>query len=263
MFDPEIKSLLDDAVQRINRPQFIEADPVQFPRLYTATPDIEIAALIAATIAWGRRPMILRNASRILSLMGHQPAKFTLEGAYEELPDELNLHRTFFTRHLKQMLRGLRPIYKKYGTLDRFVSECGLNSDGDAPWRISAAVRAIMADENGGEIAPGIFSGDTSALKRLNMALRWLVRNDGIIDLGIWKSLTPDRLFIPLDVHVQRTARELGLLTRRSNDRKAAVQLTQALREMRPDDPVIYDFALFGLSNPEALRTEEQRQQPG
>lgn len=253
--DTDIKSLLDSAARRINRPEFIEADPVQFPRLYSDTADIEIAALLAATIAWGRRPMILRNASRIMALTGHQPARFTLEGAFEELPDDINLHRTFFTRDLKHLLRGLRPIYRKHGTLDAFVRHEGIGAQPEAPWHLSAAVRAVIADANGGvQGAPGIFSSDTSALKRLNMALRWLVRNDGIVDLGVWRSLTPAQLYIPLDVHVQRTARQLELLQRRSNDRKAVLELTGALRNFRPEDPAVYDFALFGLSNPEAVK---------
>lgn len=255
--DTEIKNLLDSAANRINRPEFIDADPVQFPRLYSDTADVEIAALLAATIAWGRRPMILRNASRIMALTGHQPAKFTVEGAFEDLPDDANLHRTFFTRDLKHLLRGLQPIYRKYGTLDAFVKHAGIGTKDEAPWHLSAAVRAIISDANRGQQStPGIFSSDTSALKRLNMALRWLVRNDGIVDLGVWRSLTPAQLYIPLDVHVQRTARQLELLQRRSNDRKAAIQLTEALRTIRPEDPAIYDFALFGLSNPEAIKGE-------
>lgn len=255
--DDEIKDLLDSAVHRINRPEFIDADPVQFPRLYTDVADIEITALLAATIAWGRRPMILRNASRIMALMGHQPLKFMLEGAYEDLPDNVNLHRTFFTRDLKRLLRGLQPIYRKHGTLDAFVGQNGIGDKPEAAWHLSAAVRPIITEANGpGKAAPGIFSSDTSALKRLNMALRWLVRNDGVVDLGVWQSLTPAQLYIPLDVHVQRTARQLGLLQRRSNDRKAAVELTEALKAYCPEDPVKYDFALFGLSNPEAIKAE-------
>ena len=256
MIDNDIKTLLDRAARRINRPEFIETDPVQFPRLYDNPADIEIAALLTATIAWGRRPMILRNASRILAMTGHQPTKFTLEGAFEDLPDGVNLHRTFFTDDLKHLLRGLQPIYRKYGTLDAFVKTRRLGTDKESPWKISEVVRHIISDANPGiHRTVGIFSSDTSALKRLNMALRWLVRNDGIVDIGIWQSITPAQLYIPLDVHVQRTARRLHLLERRSNDRKAAVQLTDALRDFRPEDPALYDFALFGLSNPEAVRT--------
>lgn len=244
-----IKELLDEAAARINSPEFIEKDPVQFPRRFSAQADIEVAALLAATIAWGNRTMICRDADRMLSLMADDPAAFTLEGAYEEIPDELNIHRTFFGRNLKYWLRTLRRILKENGSLEAFAVKQGVCGDPAPAWRLVEEIRKIALEENSGQTDSRCFPTNLSqsALKRINMALRWLVRDDGIVDLGIWKNIRPSQLYIPLDVHVGRISRELGLLSRRTNDRKAVEELTETLRGFNPQDPCLYDYALFGI----------------
>jgi len=246
---PDIAELLEHEAHRLNSPAFIDADPVQFPRRYTAQRDVEATALLCATIAWGKRNMICRNCDRMLALMDRQPAAYIMDGAYEELRPDDNIHRTFFNANLQHWLRGLRRIFTRYGSVEGLAGERGIASDAAPAWALAREINRELAAANDGHTDSRCLPQnlDATALKRLNMALRWLVRNDGIVDLGLWNVLTPAQLYIPLDVHVGNTARDLGLLLRRSNDRSAAVQLTEALRTLRPDDPVIFDFALFGL----------------
>lgn len=245
----DIRTLLDSEAARINHPSFIDDDPVQFPRRFTSLPDIEIAALIAATVAWGNRKMICRDADRILALMDNRPYDYVMDEGYEDLPPEKNLHRTFFARHLQYLLRGLRKIYQKHGSLDALCRDSGAAHSEAPAWELTAALAEVCRQENSGADCLRALPGNlkATALKRINMALRWLVRDDGIVDLGVWKSLKPNQLYIPLDVHVGNTARNLGILNRRSNDRKAVEQLTSSLRTLRPEDPVFYDYALFGI----------------
>lgn len=245
-----MKRYLDELAAKYNVPEFAADDPVGFPRSFSSQADIEISALLTATIAWGRRPMILKNAERLHGMLDHQPAHFVLHGDIEAISDA-NIHRTFFGRHLRYWLRGLRSLYSRYGTLENFAVATGA-PDMEAPaWHIAAELGKLLAEANTGipsEDGARCLPADTAhtALKRFNMALRWLVRNDGIVDIGCWSALKPSQLYIPLDVHSASTARALGLLERRSNDRRAVEELTANLRKMNPDDPTVYDFALFG-----------------
>lgn len=245
----DIRELLDYEAKRINRPEFITNDPVQFPRRFSRLQDIEIAAFISAIIAWGRRSMICRNADRILSLMDGEPYKYVMDKGYEDLDPAMNLHRTFFAHHLIYFLRGLNRIYNDYGSLDAFGTQLKVG-DAEAPsWKLVEEMEKVMRDVNDGENCSQCLpvNLESTALKRINMALRWLVRDDGIVDMGVWKSIPKSKLYIPLDVHVGNTARDLGLLSRRANDRKSVMLLTDTLRTLRPDDPVFYDYALFGI----------------
>lgn len=248
MIDKDTAELLLQEARRINNPAFIADDPVQFPRRFTALPDIEIAALLCASIAWGNRKMICRNCDRMLALMDNEPYSYVMERGYEDLPD-MNIHRTFFAGNLRHFLRGLHSIYARHGSLDAFAAHHRVADDPYAPWRLVELINRELAAANQGCADSRCLPLNlrTTALKRVNMALRWLVRRDGIVDLGVWSSLAPRQLFIPLDVHVGDTARQLGLITRRANDRTAAVQLTEAMRTVCPDDPALMDFALFGI----------------
>jgi len=249
MTSQDLKRLLDEVAERVNRPEFIGDDPVQFPRRFTDVRDVEIVAFLAAAVAWGNRRMICRNVDRMLALMGHDPYRYVIDEGYEDLDPAVNIHRTFFGRNLRHFLRGLRRIYVRCGSLDDFCRRSGAAFAEQAPWALVGAMNRELAEANGGEGDSRCMplNLDTTALKRVNMALRWLVRRDGIVDMGLWRSLSPAQLFVPLDVHVGNTARELGLITRRANDRRAAVELTARMREFRPDDPVYYDYALFGM----------------
>jgi len=236
---------LNSWYKKICTQNFITLDPVQFPHRYTKREDVEIAAFLSATIAWGRRDLILRSAEKMFALMEISPYNFVMSGNYKKLKDK-NIHRTFFESDLKYFCRGLGHCYTKYGNLEKlFLAAPGI-------WQGFALFREEMAMANNGEYSkhicnPGNEDSNGSACKRFNLALRWLVRK-GPVDLGLWKSIEPLSLYIPLDVHVARTARRLGLLQRKSNDKKAVIELTEKLREFCPKDPVKYDFALFGMS---------------
>jgi uncharacterized protein (TIGR02757 family) len=244
-----LKSFLDEQVERINTRAFVAADPVQFPRRYQLVQDIEITAFTVAVITWGKRPMILRDAERMLARMGDSPYEYVMNEGYRSL-GRANVHRTFFEDDLACILRGFKHIYDRHATMEAYLQRCGVSRQTDgAAWRIAAALREALAEANHGEVRPQCLptNFERSALKRINLALRWLVRNDGIVDVGAWTLLSPAQLYIPLDVHVAATARRLNLLSRKSNDRKAVEALTAALREFCPQDPVKYDFALFGI----------------
>lgn len=248
MTDSELKALLDSEAARINNPSFIADDPVQFPRLFTDVKDIEIAAVLSATIAWGNRKMICRNCEKMLGLMDMQPYRYVMDRGYEDLPD-CNIHRTFFARNLRHYLRGLRRIYECYGSLQGFASHLKIGENEFPAWELVKGMNSELAAANDGVADSRCLpqNVDTTALKRINMALRWLVRDDGIVDMGVWNVISPAQLYVPLDVHVADTSRQLGLLERKSNDRRAVAELTAAMRRFRPDDPVVYDYALFGI----------------
>lgn len=249
MNDKELKELLDSESERINCPAFIQSDPVQFPRRFTELHDIELTAFLAASIAWGKRSMICRDAERLLALTDNRPYDYVMDEGYEDLDPELNIHRTLFAGGLQHFMRGMRRIYKRYGSLDDFCKACGASVSEAPAWHLVGAMQEEMLAANDGEICNKVlpFNMKTTALKRVNMALRWLVRDDGIVDMGVWKSLDKSQLYIPLDVHVGNVARELGLLTRKADDRKSVELLTSRLRDFRRDDPVVYDYALFGI----------------
>lgn len=246
-----IKSFLDEQVARYNTTSFIESDPVQFPRRYTKLQDIEIVSFTVATIAWGKRPMILRDAERMLAKMGDSPFDFVMNEDYRAL-GTANVHRTFFEPDLAYMLHGFRQVFLKYGSVENAIAALhpSQRTEGVA-WHLAKLLAQEFRDANNSVgvvncASTAISDSEKSALKRFNMALRWLVRDDGIVDLGVWKAMKPSELYIPLDVHVGNIAREIGILSRRSNDRRAVEELTAVLRDFCPEDPVKYDFALFG-----------------
>ena len=245
----DIVRLLDEEAARINSPRFIADDPVQFPRRFSDLRDIEIVSILSALIAWGNRKMICRDCERLLGFMNHEPFAYVMEEGYEDFDPDRNIHRTFFGRDLQYLLRGLRKIYKEHGSIDNLGLKHKIGETPAPAWTLAELLQQYMSETNDGRKCPQCIPGNLkqTALKRLNMALRWLVRDDGIVDMGVWKSIPKSRLFIPLDVHVGNISRNLGLLERRSNDRKAVELLTDVLKKIRPEDPVYYDFALFGL----------------
>jgi len=236
---------------------FIEHDPVQFPLRYAKQrpknqADVEIAAILAATIAWGRRDLIIRSARKMFAMMEPAgPEAYILKHAVHQRcatrTKQVNpargscIHRTFFERDLEYFCNGFRHCYAKYGTLEKlFASQPGV-------WRGISLFREEMAEGNNGLYTSHIANPEAnSACKRINMALRWLVRK-GPVDMGLWKSVKPSSLYIPLDVHVARNARATGLLERKSNDKKAVIEITEKLRQFCPEDPVKYDFVLFSI----------------
>ena len=246
----ELKLFLDEKFYQYNKPRFIETDPVSIPHLFSKKEDIEIAGFLASTIAWGQRKTILLNARRLLQWMDNDPHNFILNFTKTDLNSfKKFVHRTFNGDDCLFYLRSLQHIYKGKKGLSALFEKVAKKNDPDLLNSIANA-RSVFFElshlRRTEKHFPDPASG--SAAKRLNMFLRWMVRNDKSgVDFGIWKNISSSQLICPLDVHSGRVARKLGLLQRKQNDWKAAFELTNNLKKFDPSDPVKYDFALFGL----------------
>ncbi|MDR1210656.1 MAG: DUF2400 domain-containing protein, partial [Spirochaetaceae bacterium] len=195
-----LKKKLDLWYNRTSKTSFIEKDPLRFPHRYTGREDREIAAFLAATIAWGRRDLILRSAERMFLLMGESPYDYIMSGGFKKLKDRC-VHRTFFENDLRYFCKGFRFCYAKYKSLEALFTAGKAGASGDI-WDGIALFREEMARANNGLYTKHIANPlAASACKRVNLALRWLVRG-GPVDLGLWTSISPASLFIPLDLHV-------------------------------------------------------------
>lgn len=250
MGDPnELKDFLDEKYERYNRNGFIESDPISIPHLFSKKQDIEIAGFLAAAIAWGQRPTILRNAKWLLRHMDFDPHAFILNfSKSDERTFADFVHRTFNGSDCIYFLKALRNIYSHFDSLESlFLQNDPIDDtyrENIIHWRsyFFSLKHLKRTEKHFSDPAAG------SAAKRINMFLRWMVRSDQHgVDFGIWKKADPSRLICPLDVHSGRVARKLGLLERKADDWKAAVELTSRLKTLDPADPVKYDFALFGL----------------
>lgn len=243
-----LKEFLDEKVEAYNQIQFIESDPIQIPHQFKLKEDIEIAAFLTATIAWGNRKMIIKNAQRLMELMGNSPYDFVMEYRHEDIAGLANFtHRTFNSTDLHYFIRSLQNIYLHHGGLEKLL---GLNAEkNDLQNSIHHFKKHFFELEHPTRTTKHIADPHKgSAAKRINMFLRWMVRTDHQgVDFGIWKSLKPSQLSCPLDVHSGKVARKLGLLDRKQNDARAVLELDTELRKLDPNDPVKYDFALFGL----------------
>lgn len=230
-----------------NRPSFIEDDPISVPHRFRKKEDIEISGFLTATISWGNRKSIIRNAMRLMELMGHSPHEFLLHAKPAELKPLLKfVHRTFNGGDCLFFLEALRKINRHDGGLETLFRY--MNTLGPAK-TISQFRQRFLETEHLSRSEKHLANPEKgSAAKRINMFLRWMVRNDHQgVDFGIWPSVSPAALICPLDLHSGKVARDLGLLNRRHNDWQAATELTDSLREFNPTDPVKYDFALFGM----------------
>ena len=245
MLTTGIKEFLDEKVIQYNNPSFIESDPIQIPHQFSVKEDIEIAAFLTATISWGNRKMIINNAQRLMDLMGNSPYDFVMES--KPLNNIKFVHRTFNAIDLQCFITGLRNIYKNHHGLETIFSK--YSEKDNIQSSIHHFKKLFFEIEHPDRTQKHIsdpYKG--SAAKRINMFLRWMVRNDNTgVDFGLWNTISPSILSCPLDVHSGKIARKLGLLDRKQNDAKALLELDKKLREMDPNDPVKYDFALFGL----------------
>jgi uncharacterized protein (TIGR02757 family) len=244
-----LKELLDQAVVLYNQPLFIGSDPIQIPHRFSKKQDIEIAGLIAALFAWGQRKTIIQKSSDFLELMDNQPYAFIRGYSSNELRRfEKFVHRTFNSTDSLFLIDVLRRIYTKYDSLEHVFFPNGYKAsvaEGIVRFHHFAFNSAYAPERSRKHFA----SPDRgSTCKRLNMYLRWMVRSDEQgVDFGLWKKLNTSDLRIPLDVHVEKVARNLGLLQRKNRDWQAVEELTSVLRMLDPLDPVKYDFALFGM----------------
>ena len=246
--DPEIILFLNDKVKQYNKPTFIESDPISIPHRYSLKEDIEIASFLAATISWGNRVQIVKTGHKLMDLMGNSPFDFVMNHSLKDL-NIFNgfVYRTFNELDLKYFIVALKNIYENHGGMEEiFIRYSTQDSLLPAIHHFRKHFFELKHLERTEKHISDPFKN--SATKKMNMYLRWLIRNDNCgVDFGIWKKLNPSQLSCPLDVHSGNIARKLGLLKREQNDYKAVCELDNNLRMLDKSDPVKYDFALFGL----------------
>lgn len=252
MNQSELKDFLDEKVLQYNTLDFIESDPVQIPHLFSQKEDIEIAGFLSATIAWGNRKMIIKNSHRMMDLMGNAPYDFIMSHSENDLERlDTFVHRTFNGIDFANFIRSLKNIYTHHSGLEGVFNASNSEETAEKSMQRSIHEFKKIFFEIPHDYRTQKHISDplnNSAAKRINMYLRWMVRQDSKgVDLGIWKNISPASLSCPLDVHSGNVARKLGLLTRKQNDGKALAELDLKLREFDANDPVKYDFALFGL----------------
>lgn len=246
----DIKLLLNEKADQYNRSSFIEDDPISIPHLFSNKEDIEISGFLAATIAWGQRPVIIRNARLLMEWMDFAPFDFIINASAKDMEHFKKFkHRTFNGEDCIYFLKGLKEIYQTHGGMEVVFTQAWLDSSREMGGAISN-FRSKFFDY----LTPGRTSkhfanpSSGSSAKRINMFLRWMVRNDDKgVDFGLWEDISPSDLCCPLDVHTGNVSRGLGILQRNANDWKAVIELTTFLKSIDPEDPVRYDFALFGL----------------
>ncbi len=246
--ESDLYELLEELHLRFNNEAFIEHDPISVPHRYTLKEDREIAGFLSATIAWGNRKAIVKSAHRMMEYLDNSPYDFVCNASDGDLEHlHTYVHRTFNGFDLHDFVLALRSICQRYGSIGGFFegrfAESGSMEDLFAHFR-----REFFAVEHQPRCEKHLSSIERgAACKRLCMYLRWMVRRDPHgVDFGLWESIPMSALYIPLDLHSGNVARLLGLLKRKQSDWKAVVELTQRLREMDAEDPVKYDFALFG-----------------
>lgn len=245
----KIQSFLDQKYLSFNHPVFIETDPIQVPAQFSTKENIEIAGFLAATLAWGQRPTIIRNALNLVSMMNNDPIDFLLHTEEEEWNGFADFkHRTFNGTDCRYFMKALRNIYQNHGGLEPVFTK-GFQADGIIYSALIHFRKVFFELEHEHRTEKHVSDVEKgAAAKRLNMFLRWMVRSDKAgVDFGLWKQIPASALMLPLDVHTGNVARKLGLLTRTQNDWRAVEEITARLREFDPEDPVKYDFALFGL----------------
>lgn len=245
-----LKEYLDEQVEIYNKPSFIEADPISLPHQFSKKQDIEIIGLWVAVLAWGQRKTIINNGNRLVELMGNSPHDFILN--HEEKDRERFLdfkHRTFQATDTLWFLEFFQQYYRKNESLENAFSRHLSPEDETVENALCGFHDLFFEDENAPHRTRKHIATPArkSACKRINMYLRWMVRQDKKgVDFGLWKEIKPSQLLMPLDVHVDRVARQFGLLTRKQTDWLSVLELTENLRKYDAEDPVKYDFALFG-----------------
>jgi uncharacterized protein (TIGR02757 family) len=251
MTPTELHAFLEEKTARYNRPAFIGPDPISIPHRYTKKQDIEIAGLFAAVLAWGQRKTIIAKCRELMMLMDDAPHDFVRHHAEIDLKRfEKFCHRTFNATDTLYFIAFLQDFYQKYDSLEdafaRFLAPTDETTENALVGFRDLFFSLDFAPERTRKhiATPTV----NSACKRLNMYLRWMVRRDNCgVDFGLWTRISPAQLVCPCDVHVERVARKLKLITRPKPDWQTALELTANLRRLDPTDPVKYDFALFGL----------------
>jgi uncharacterized protein (TIGR02757 family) len=247
--DQEMKEFLDHKTYLYNQPSFIETDPVSIPHRFSQHEDIEISGFLTATIAWGQRKSILKNAARLMQQMGNSPYSFLMEASDDQIQKASDfVHRTFNGEDTCYFLKSLKNIYLNHGGL-RNIFEHAYSRENDIIFCLQEFRTVFLSCQPATRTCKHVSDVSRGAsAKRLNMFLRWMVRKDfGGVDFGIWKGIPASALYLPLDVHTGNVSRKLNLLVRKQNDWRAVEEITSKLRTFDAGDPVKYDFALFGL----------------
>ncbi|MBN1118721.1 MAG: TIGR02757 family protein [Bacteroidales bacterium] len=245
------KELLEELTDRYNNSNFIESDPISIPHKFELKEDIEIAGFLTAILSWGQRKQIISQAEKLMQLLDYAPFDFVKNFVKSDIK-RINkfYYRTFQGADLVFFIRVLKHIYCHAGGLEHVFTKAYNETKllSSALVDLFYLFDVIPHEKRSMKHIACIQKG--SSAKRLNMFLRWMVRKDNKgVDFGLWNDIPASALYIPLDVHSGRTAREFEILSRASNDWKAVLELTKNLREFDPVDPVKYDFALFGFSN--------------
>ena len=243
----ELKEFLDSKYIQYNQKKFIESDPIQVPHKFTSKEDIEISSFLTATIAWGQRKTIIKNSFKMMDLLDNSPYDYIINSTVKEI-DKLNVkHRTFNEIDFRYFIKQLKYIYINHGNLENIFFD---NIENNSLHKSILVFKSLFFKNNFPLRTTKHISDPYkgSACKRINMFLRWMVRKDSNgVDFGIWNKISPSYLSCPLDVHSGRVARKLGMLKRTQNDHKAVIELDNKLRYLDSNDPVKYDFSLFGL----------------
>jgi uncharacterized protein (TIGR02757 family) len=247
----DIKSLLDERAAFYEQPGFIKDDPISIPHRFSKKQDIEIAGLMAAVFAWGQRKTIINKCSELMSLMDNAPHDFILNHQDKDLKRMLKFkHRTFNPTDTLYFIHFFKHYYSKHNSLETAFAEHIKKKDEDVRNGLAGFHDIFFslpdAPQRTKKHIPTPLRN--SSCKRINMYLRWMVRSDKKgVDFGLWKKISPSQLLCPLDLHVERVSRKLGLIHGKQNAWKTSLQLAEHLREFDPNDPVRYDFALFGM----------------
>lgn len=246
-----LKKLLEKKAALYNTPGFIPEDPISIPHRFSRKQDIEFMGFMAATLAWGQRKTIIRNCNELIRLMDNSPIDFLLNHREKDLKRFLNFkHRTFQPTDLLYFISFFRNFYKKHSSLEVAFSSHISPDDENIQKGLEGFYDLFFSQDFVPERTRKHIASPAknSTCKRLNMFLRWMVRSDEKgVDFGIWKSIKPSQLLCPLDVHVDRVARKLGLIVSKNKGWNAVLELTANLKKLDPKDPVKYDFALFGM----------------
>ena len=245
----EIKFILEDRLSKYNRSNFIDSDPICIPHRFSRKEDIEIAGFLTATISWGQRKSIIKNANRLMEFLYNTPFDFVLEADKSDWERVTRfVHRTFNGDDCLFFLHSLRNIYINKGGLER-VFTTGYNFENSVFSSLKYFREIFLSIPHHQHVQKHVSDVTrNSSAKRLNMFLRWMVRKDeNEVDFGLWKNIPSSALMLPLDVHTGDVARAYGLLERKQNDWKAVEEITSILRQFDDVDPIKYDFALFGI----------------
>jgi len=247
----QLKLFLDEKVKEYNKPAFIRDDPISIPHRFSKKQDIEIAGLFAAVFSWGNRKTIINKSNELMHRMDNAPHDFILNHKEIDLKKMLSFrHRTFNPTDALCFIDFLKNFYKKNNSLENAFSEGIKGNDKTVENGLIHFHNLFFLRENYPvRTRKHIPTPERkSSCKRLNMFLRWMVRDDNCgVDFGIWKNIKPAQLVCPLDLHVDRVARRYGLIKNKNTNWDAALELTDKLRRLDPVDPVKYDFALFGI----------------